>query len=279
MLKENVMSGKNESGSPTIFAEERKTQILKLLDSHGKIVVPELCEIFGVSASTIRNDLRDLENAGMLKRTHGGAISSTKMSHELLPMVKKSKMMKQKAEIAAAALELIEDGDTIAILSGTTTFELIRLLDCRKNLTVILNDIHFAAWLEEHTDFTIIMLAGILRNHYHSIFSPVKNEILNIINIDKVFLSCNGFSIQKGITTPYLESAVSVREVLDASCSRYLLSDSSKMDIITFAKIADIREINLLITDSGIASEDLELLQQYTEVLIAPELRDETHNK
>ena len=268
------MQVKNNQNSTTVFAEERKNQILKLLDSQGKIVVPELCEIFGVSASTIRNDLRDLENANMLKRTHGGAISNTKMSHELLPMAKESKMMKQKAEIAAAALNLIEDGDTIAILSGTTTFELVRLLGCKKDLTIILNDIHFATWLEENTDFTIIMLAGVLRNHYHSVFSPVKNEILNIINIDKVFLSCNGFSIQKGITTPYLESAVSVREVLNASCSCYLLSDSSKMDIITFAKIADMNEINLLITDSGLASDDFDLLQQYTEVLIAPELKE-----
>ena len=66
--------------------------------------------------------------------------------------------MKQKAEIAAAALNLIEDGDTIAILSGTTTFELVRLLGCKKDLTIILNDSHFATWLEENTDFTIIML-------------------------------------------------------------------------------------------------------------------------
>lgn len=266
------MPAKNEQTIPTIFAEERKNQILKLLESQGKIVVPELCDIFGVSASTIRNDLRDLENANMLKRTHGGAISNTKMTHELLPLAKETKMKKQKEAIAAAALELIEDGDTIAILSGTTTFELVRLLTCKNNLTIILNDIHFASWLEDNTDFTIIMLAGVLRNHYHSVYSPVKNEILNIINIDKAFFSCNGFSIQKGITTPYLDSAVSLRAVLDASCSRFLMSDSSKMDVVTFAKIADIQEINMLITDNGINPEDLEQLHHHTEVLVAAEL-------
>lgn len=266
------MSAKNDQNSPTIFAEERKTQILELLNSQGKIVVPELCDIFGVSASTIRNDLRDLENANMLKRTHGGAISNTKMSHELLPNVKETKMIKQKAEIAAAALELIEDGDTIAILSGTTTFELVKILNSKKNLTIILNDIHFATWLEENTDFTIIILAGILRNQYHSISSPLKNELLDIINIDKVFFSCNGFSISKGVTTPYLESAVSVRSVLDASCSLCLMSDSSKIDSVTFAKIADINEVDVLITDNGLASEDVEQLRKYTDVVIAPEL-------
>lgn len=268
------MSAKNEHNSPTIFAEERKNQILKLLDSQGKIVVPELCDIFGVSASTIRNDLRDLENANMLKRTHGGAISNTKMTHELLPLAKETKMKQQKEAIAAAALNLIEDGDTIAILSGTTTFELVRLLGCKKNLTIILNDIHFASWLEENTDFTIIMLAGVLRNHYHSVYSPVKNEILNIINIDKAFFSCNGFSIQKGITTPYLDSAVSLHTVLEASCSRILLSDSSKMDVVTFAKIADIHEIHMLITDNGLTPEDQEQLQQHIHVLIAPEITE-----
>lgn len=268
------MSVKNEANNPTMFAEERKNQILKLLSSQGKIVVPELCDIFGVSASTIRNDLRDLENANMLKRTHGGAISNTKMSHELLPLAKETKMKQQKAAIAAAALNLIEDGDTIAILSGTTTFELVRLLSTKKDLTIILNDIHFASWLEEHTNFTLIILAGMVRNNYHSVYSPVKNEILSIINIDKVFLSCNGFSIKKGVTTPYLDSAVSVRDVLDASCSLYLLSDSSKMDAVTFAKIADISELDMIITDDGINEEDLEQLRLYTEVLIAPELKE-----
>lgn len=266
------MAAKNEQNSPTIFAEERKHRILELLNSQGKIVVPELCDIFGVSASTIRNDLRDLENSNMLKRTHGGAISNTKMSHELLPLVKESKMMKQKAEIAAAALELIQDGDTIAILSGTTTFELVRILGCKKNLTIILNDIHFATWLEENTDFTIIILSGVIRNHYHSVYSPLRNELLDIINIDTVFFSCNGFSIDKGITTPYLESAISVRSVLDASCSRCLMSDSSKIDTVTFAKIADLNEINMLITDNGLAQEELDELSQYTEVIVAPEL-------
>ena len=266
------MAEKSEQTNTTIFAEERKHQILKLLNSQGKIVVPELCDLFGVSASTIRNDLRDLENAGMLKRTHGGAISNTEMSHELPPKVKETKMIKQKQEMAAAALNLIEDGDTIAILSGTTTFELIKILSCKKNLTIILNDIHFATWLEENTDFTIIILAGILRNHYHSVHSPVKNELLNIINIDMVFFSCNGFSIQRGITTPYLDSAVSFRNVLQASCTRILMSDSTKIDSVTFAKIADLSEINILITDSGISQEDVDSLQEYVEVIISPAL-------
>jgi DeoR family fructose operon transcriptional repressor len=194
------------------------------------------------------------------------------MSHELLPTVKESKMNRQKAEIAAAALELIEDGDTIALLSGTTTFELVKILGNRKNLTIVLNDIHFATWLEENTDFTIIMLAGILRNQYHSVFSPVKNELLDVINIDKAFFSCNGFSISKGITTPYLESALTVRSVLDASCCHCLLSDSSKMDVVTFAKFAELSEIDFLITDNGMTSEDCEDLQKYTELIIAPPL-------
>ncbi|MDD3337545.1 MAG: DeoR/GlpR family DNA-binding transcription regulator [Lachnospiraceae bacterium] len=264
------MPVRNDQDSPAMFAEERKNQILELLDTNGKIVVPELCDIFDVSASTIRNDLRDLENAGKLKRTHGGAISSTKMNHELLPDIKGTKMIKQKKEIAFAALNLIEDGDTIAIMSGTTTFELIKLLTNKKDLTVILNDIHFAAWLEENTDFTLIILAGMLRNKYHSVYSPVRNELLDLINIDKVFFSCNGFSISKGVTTPYLESALSIRQVLEASCSRCLMSDSSKFDAVTFSKIADLNEITLLITDDCLTDEDRAQLQQYTEVITAP---------
>lgn len=259
----------NDQNSSMMFAEERKSKIIELINSQGKIIVPELCDTFGVSASTIRNDLRELENEHLLTRTHGGAISNTKTSRELLPATKESKMLKQKANISKAAFDLIEDGDTIAIVSGTTSSELVKLLPQKSKLTVILNDIHFASWLEENTDFTLILLGGFIRNHYHSVISPVKSEMLDILNIDKAFVSCNGVTVKNGVTTPNLENALSIQHLLKSSCEIYILSDSSKIGTVTFAKIIDLKDITAVITDDGIEKEDLDVLQAATSVIVA----------
>mgnify|MGYP000911693278 CR=1 FL=1 len=253
----------------TMFAEERKSKILELLNSQGKIVVPELCDTFGVSASTIRNDLRDLENEHLLTRTHGGAISNTKTGREPLPSTKESKMLKQKEAIAREALHLIEDGDTIAVISGTTSAELVKLLPQKKKLTVVLNDIHFASWLEENTDFMIYILGGFIRNKYHSVVPPIKNEMLDRLNIDKVFVSCNGATVRRGVTTPNLDNALGIQQILDASCEVYVILDSSKIGTVTFAKIIDLEDIDALITDDRIEKEDLDAFQAVTNVIVA----------
>lgn len=253
----------------TIFAEERKSKIIELINNQGKIVVPELCDTFGVSASTIRNDLRDLENEHLLTRTHGGAISNTKTSRELLPATKESKMLKQKASIAKEAFKLIENGDTIAVISGTTSAELIKLLPQKKNLTVVLNDIHFASWLEENTDFMIFILGGFIRNKYHSVNSPLKSEMLERLNIDKAFVSCNGITVRNGVTTPNLNNALGIQQILAASCEIYVLSDSSKIGTVTFVKTIDLKDITALITDDGIEKEDLDSFQTVTNVIVA----------
>lgn len=117
-----------------------------------------LCEMFGVSSSTIRNDLKQLEGKKLITRTHGGAIRNSKMGRELSPTDKETQMMPQKKAIARAALELIDDGDIIAVTTGTTTFELVKLLPEKKNLTVVVNDIRNAVWLEDHTDFNVYIL-------------------------------------------------------------------------------------------------------------------------
>lgn len=248
-----------------LFAEERQREIIKLLRMQKKIVVPELCDYFGVSASTIRNDLRQLEKEKQLKRTHGGAIISSKTGLEYLPE-NKERMILQKRAIAHAALERIEDGDRIAITTGSTAFELLQLLPQRKKLMVILNDIRFANWLEENTDFDILILGGFLRNKYHYITSPFEDEFLDMINIDKTFITCTGVTVERGITTPDLDTAIITQRVLKVSNEKILLCDSSKMGRVAFAQIMDLGQVDEVITDEGIEQEDLETFRNYTNI-------------
>lgn len=253
----------------SLFAEERQRKIIETINTNGKAIVPVLCEMFGVSSSTIRNDLKQLESKKLITRTHGGAIRNSKTGRELSPTDKEMQMMQQKKAIAKAALDLIDDGDIIAVTTGTTTFELMKLLPRKKNLTVVVNDIRNAVWLEDHTDFNIYILGGMVRRGYHYTTLPGGNEFLNLINIDKGFFSCNGFSIERGITAPDFETAKSVREILNVCCATYLMSDSSKLGTVTFAQIAELGYVNGLIVDSDIEKEDYDSMEAVTEVILA----------
>jgi DeoR family fructose operon transcriptional repressor len=252
-----------------LFAEERKQKIIEMIKSNNKIVVPELCSKFGVSATTIRKDLKELEEANLLMRTHGGAMSITKTSYEPLPSSKKTVMLNEKKAIARRAIEFIEDGDTVAMMTGTTVMELVKLLPQRKNLTVIVNDLGFAMWLEQNSDFRVYILSGLIRRNYHYVTSPMKCEMLSIFNIDKAFITCNGFTKENGATTPDLENALKIKEVLDRSFSIYLLCDSSKISSASFAQIAPPGKIDTLITDDGISKDDAAEITNETNLIIA----------
>lgn len=257
-----------ENSEKYLFAEERQRKIMEVVNTNGKAVVPVLSEMFGVSASTIRNDLRQLENRNLITRTHGGAIRNSKAGRELSPTDKESQMMPQKQAIARAALDLIDDGDIIAITTGTTTYELIKLLPVKKGLTVVVNDIRYAVWLEQNTDFNVYILGGLVRKGYHYTTLPAKNDFLSTINIDKGFFSCNGFDVKKGITAPDYETAKNVRQILDSCFETYLMSDSSKLGTVTFAQIADMGYVTSLIVDSDIEKEEYSALSAVTDVIM-----------
>ncbi|MEG2520693.1 MAG: DeoR/GlpR family DNA-binding transcription regulator [Christensenellaceae bacterium] len=112
----------NKNHEDSIFAEERKHLIVDLVNKNVKTTVINLCERFGVSPATIRNDLRELEEAGLLKRTHGGAISNTKANYEPNAYQKEVENVEEKKMIAKYAAKYVQEGDTIVLDTGTTTF-------------------------------------------------------------------------------------------------------------------------------------------------------------
>ena len=244
-IKENV-----------VFAEERKRQIVELINHKKKLIIPELCSRFGVSASTIRNDLRNLQDSGKLTRTHGGAILNSKSGFEPLPLDKETHRLEAKQAIAERALELVEDGDIIAVGTGTTTFEFVKRLGGKRGLTVILNDIYFAAFLERFEDVNVIVVGGTLRKKFHYLQMPAGADVFANMNIDKAFISCNGVHIERGVTTPDPALAHDVRRMVAASSELFLLCDSSKIGSVSFARITGTDRINALITDADIDDGD-----------------------
>ncbi|MBS3995432.1 MAG: DeoR/GlpR transcriptional regulator, partial [Alkaliphilus sp.] len=240
-----------------LFAEERKTRIIELLHENTKLVVPQLCVYFNVSPATIRNDLRELENEGMLTRTHGGAIRNSKTSFELNYYQKEIENYEKKLAIAKLAIGLVDDGDTIAIDTGTTTLELAKLLWEKKDVTAVVNDIELARYLEKNSSVNIIMIGGNIRRNFHCAVGPIAIRALDGLNVDKAFMATNGISVKKGISTPDINQAEVKKAMLDIASEIIVLCDSTKIGSHAFVKVAPISKVNRLITDNAIDSNDL----------------------
>jgi DeoR family fructose operon transcriptional repressor len=252
------------SNRANLYAEERQEQIIRYLEEHGKVSVAELCEFFHVSPTTVRNDLKGLNKAGSIKRTHGGAIYKTKTGTEQRFLDKSSKNVAGKTNIAQIALDLIEDGDTIALDTGTTTLAIARMLPNKKGLTIITNDIRIATCLEENCkDHGVILIGGNLRVGYSCTVGPAAQSFLREHYVDKAFIACDGFSLKAGVTTPNSEQAELKKIMIDIAGEKLVVCDSSKLERIAFVKVCDVKMIDVLITDLEPRNE---LIEKYKSV-------------
>jgi DeoR family fructose operon transcriptional repressor len=249
------MDTENQSENQALFVEERKAKILLLLKENSKLLVPDLCKIFNVSPATIRNDLRDLAQENKLRRTHGGAIPIGKTSFEPTYADKELVFENEKKRIALCAADLVEDGDTIAIDSGSTTLEFAKCLveKEKKRLTIVLNDIKIASCLEKIPDANIILLAGSLRHGYQCTVGPLALATLRGLNVDKAFMGTNALSSTKVFTTPDINQAEVKKCMIQIASETIMLCDSSKFNKVAFAEFATLEDIDKLITDTNLS--------------------------
>ena len=254
-----------------LFVEERKMKILEFIEEHRKATVIELCQQFKVSSATIRNDLRDLETAGLLIRTHGGAMVKTKTGLEPDMSLRKVQNLEEKRRIAEAALRLVEDGDTIILDTGTTTYELARLLGEKRDLTVVTNDLPIALLLEEFESVRVVLVGGMVRKKFHctvaSSFSGMN--ALSDLTVDKAFMAANGFSLEKGASTPDINHSETKKLMISIAAQVILLFDSSKMGRNSFAIFAPLDKIDAIVTDSLHEDERRQMEESGIEPILA----------
>jgi DeoR family transcriptional regulator, fructose operon transcriptional repressor len=244
-----------------MFVEERKSKILQRLEDEERVDVIELGKLLEVSESTVRRDLKELEEANLLKRTHGGAVSmrmATKQSVTIEPsfLEKEIQHPSEKKAIARKALEWIKEGDTILLDSGTTTFYILQELKSFKHLTVVTNAIISPAFLELHSGIELLFLGGLYRPQTQSLIGMFTEQCLNLIRVDKCFIATNGVDPSIGLTTPSMAEAEIKRKMISCAQEVILVTDSSKFGKSSFAKFADLDDVDVCITDSGIREEE-----------------------
>jgi DeoR family transcriptional regulator, fructose operon transcriptional repressor len=260
-----------------MFAEERKLKIFDFLTEHKKATVAELVSYFKVSNTTVRNDLREMERDRLLIRTHGGAMLRTRTGYEPDPYEKQIKNVEEKKRIALVALDLIDDGDTIILDTGTTTMELALLLARKKNLRVITNDLLIALLLEDNANIIdILFIGGIIRKKYHCTlkYRNASAEMLTGLTVDKAFITANGFSHQKGGTTPDIGQAEIKTLLMAAASTVVVLCDGSKIGDDYFIQFATVDQVDKLVTDRMEPREKETLEEMGLDVVIAPQYAD-----
>ena len=245
-----------------LLIEERRRRICELLREHGRVTVDALAARFGTSQVTIRADLSTLESAGALLRTHGGALNVEDTDQPL--GVKQLQHHAEKLRIAAAAVELIRDGETIILDSGTTTAEIarrIRKLEL-KSINVITNALNIAALLIDVPCVRLIMPGGILRRESNSLSGPLAEAALGNLQADRLYLGADGLDPEIGVMTPHLAEAELNAQMIRISRQVVVVADSSKLRRRNVSLIAKVEQLHMLITDRGAPADAVEALKQ-----------------
>lgn len=244
-----------------MLVEERRQHILGIAHSEGRVRVRDLSKSLGISQITIRKDLDYLQSKGLLQRSHGGALPAQPGALFDPSLQEKEKSHHgEKERIAAAAVELVKEGQCVMLDSGTTTTAVAHALKRFSHLTVITNAVNIAADLTG-TNFEVILTGGILRKNSFSLVGPLAEDMLAEMHADILFLGVDGFDMDIGLTTPnLLESRVN-RAMVHGSAKIVAVCDSTKFERRSLSRIVPSTSIHQIITDSGISRKVLDQLQ------------------
>ena len=242
-------------------AELRHEQILKLLEKTGILSVGELADRFALSVVTIRKDLDDLASEGLLQRTFGGAVFSNRSLFNSSFRESARQHSQQKHAIASAAMEYIQDGDTVILDAGTTTFALAQLLKEQLKSAFIITCSVPAALELSSAGYDILLLGGIVRNKSLALLGRETLTVLERYRADKAFLGSSGFTAKRGHGTPNLEHAQIKEAIIRASEQTYVLVDSSKYGHNCLSSFTRLRDVALTITDNQLARSKQKTLE------------------
>lgn len=247
--------------SSKIFAEERRLKIAEIISKNKSITVSELSSIFNVSESTIRRDLKVLEEKSFIQRTHGGAILNSGTHYEPAFFEKEVLELESKKKIGKIAASMIEKGDTVILDGGTTTLEVARNLRNMK-LTVVTNSLLIAMELSKYDAIEFIMTGGIQRWRTKALVGPITEMVIRQFKVDKAFIGTNAISLNDGLMTPDLIEASTKKVMCEVSNEVYIVADHTKFEKKSFVKFLDLKDVTAIITDDQLDDEILKKYEQ-----------------
>jgi DeoR family transcriptional regulator, aga operon transcriptional repressor len=233
----------------------RQARITALVEDQGFVRVADLAERFGVSTVTVRSDLQTLEAHGRLHRIRGGAVPRGVLRSEQPFEVAARDLADEKAAIGRHAAALVADGDTVLLDVGTTTTAVAEALADREDLhevTVLTNGLKVALALERAWPrISVVVTGGTLRPLQHSLVNPFGTLMLESLNASCAFIGCNGVDARGGVTNINLPEAEIKRAMLRAARRPIVVADATKLGEVEVAKVCDLAEVSVIVTDAG----------------------------
>jgi DeoR/GlpR family transcriptional regulator of sugar metabolism len=233
-----------------MLAAERKLRIIEYVRQKRVATVAALAKEFQVHEATIRRDLADIEQEGLLRRTHGGVIVDQGANIEPSFSERATEQLEQKKRIGQKAAELVEDGDHIILDSGTTTIQIAHHLKQRSRLTVVTNDINIAAELRDEKGITVIVTGGVL---YHSSFmlnGMFTDQVLATIHVQKAFIGTPAIHPKHGLTHPEALLVPAKQAMIRAAQEIIVVADDTKIGKTSLHTVAPIQSVHTFVTGS-----------------------------
>jgi DeoR/GlpR family transcriptional regulator of sugar metabolism len=247
----------------------RWNELLELLAAAGQIQVEEAAKALGVSEATVRRDLDELARQQMLTRIRGGAVAQG-VTYDLPLRYKSERHPSEKQRIAAVAAGLVRPGQITGLNGGTTTTEVARALAIRSDLnsqvpspavTVVTNALNIATELAVRQHIKIVTTGGVARPQSYELTGPLATGVLEQVALDVAILGVDGIDAVAGATAHH-EGEASINRLMARQAAKVVIAaDSSKVGRRAFARICTAREIDVLVTDAGIAAEDAARLE------------------
>lgn len=251
-----------EHDHATFSPQTRRQRILERLDSDGECSIDQLVKEFGVSGMTIRRDLSDLEAAGSIIRTHGGAAPSGQVVFDFQFLQRIRLRAHEKEEIARVAVSLVQPGQHVFLDSSSTTLAIARQLKTLSSVTVVTTSLPVAATLFGLDHVEVILLGGQLRKNAPDLSGPITERAIEVLRGHVAFIACDAVDERGAVSTNSVQ-LVPLLGLLERSVDRrYIVADHTKLNSTALMQFADLRQWDGLITDSSASPKALEVLRQ-----------------
>ena len=237
-------------------ADERQRLILVRARADGRVEVGDLAADLAVAEETVRRDLRELVDRGVLQRVHGGAYPVESAGFESTIKHRSTSLISEKRRIAATAAERLHGAETIYVDEGVTPQFVAEALRPESPVTVVTSSLLAAGALAEATNVTVLLLGGRMRGRTLATVDHWAVRMLRDLVIDLAFLGANGISRDHGLTTPDPAVAAVKSEVVARSRRRVFVGLHTKFGAASFCRFADIEDFELLVTDTGLSPSE-----------------------
>lgn len=258
-----------------MFMEERHNEITQIIKTNGKITISEITEKYDISDESARRDLRLLEQKGICKRTHGGAILAGQVSvrppkdrnFESMPIYDNYK------EIARVAAGMIKENDTVYLTGGSFGYIMVSLLPRDIHYTLVVNSVDIAKALRDFDNAEVYIAGGKMRQSGSLVDSFATNFVSNL-HFDLCFITGGGLTAEFGLSNGTDETAAFQRMVIKNSRKKCLLLPGAKIGVDSFVKVCDVELFDTIITDWDCVEDQITAMEEKgVEVIVAEECK------